>query len=92
MSAGSDYVRHLAELRGIIEARDVRPGDVIMRRCEGELDRSLHYVETRTPEPGRVELTFTDGCSCEPSPTSPLSLVMLAESADLTAFKIGGAL
>jgi hypothetical protein len=94
----SDYTRHLAELRGIIEARDIRPGDTIKTWCAGGLsgnaarDYKEHTVESVHPQPGMVTLVMVDGCIHKPHPSIPATLVSLAESTELTAWKIGGAL
>lgn len=88
----SDYTRHLAELRGVIEAHDLRAGDVIMVRCPGDIERTSHTVTAVRPEPGRVALTMADGHDLELSPGMPVTLVSLVESAKLTGWQIGGAL
>jgi hypothetical protein len=88
----SDYTRHLAEIRGTIEARDIRPGDVILLRCPGEVVRTPHTVTVTRVEPGMVDLTMNDGDTTALPLSMPAALVSLADSAELTGWQIGGAL
>lgn len=79
------HTRQRAAERGIIEARDLQPGDVILTRCPGDVDRTPHTVKTVEWAFGNVEGEYDcDNWSAHRfslSPRMPATLLQLAKVA-----------
>lgn len=73
----NDYARSIAQRTGIIEARDLAPGDIILRREPFGTERVPHAVvsvEWRQTEP---YVRYACGCAMLHSPRMPMRLVAL---------------
>lgn len=72
--ATDTYPRRLAYASGIIEARDMAPGDVIMRRAHGDVDLTPHTIAHVSHIRGDIVVSYTDGGASYLSPRMTAAL------------------
>jgi hypothetical protein len=76
------YARKLAQAAGVIEARDLEPGDRILIRLHGESERTAQTVQTVRHEGGAIDYTVAAVDHVySTSPRMPIALALSAVNA-----------